>query len=75
MKLTGTIILCIGLVMGLFTAVQYLTAPVTPTPPTNGIPLPMLQFLFAGVAVATGALLLVYGGSGIIRTRNPAIRN
>lgn len=75
MKLTGTIILCIGLVMGLFTAVQYLTVAASPVPPTNGVPLPMLQFLFAGVAIVMGALLMVYGGSGIIRTRNPAVRN
>lgn len=76
MKLTGTIILLIGAVMGVFTLFQYLLASSSQTPEApNAAALPMMQFLFAGIALVVGALLMVYGGRGVIQTRNPAVRN
>ncbi|QEL20846.1 hypothetical protein [Limnoglobus roseus] len=77
MKLTGTILLIVGIVAGLFTAFQYLTgATMTHAPEApNAAAIPMMQFLFAGILLVSGALLTVYGGTGIIRTRNPAVRN
>ncbi len=76
MKLTGIIILMIGVVMGVFTLGQYLLASGSQSPEApNAAALPMMQFLFAGIAAVTGGLLMVYGGSGLIRSRNPAIRN
>lgn len=76
MRLIGTILLVLGLVSGVFTLVQALTAPVTTEASVNSARVfPTAQLLFSIVALVIGVALLNFGGSGVIKTRDPAVRN
>jgi hypothetical protein len=83
MKYTGWAVLVVGLLIGLFGLFAFTPAetPVnTPgaeaTTPT-GQPFPMGPVLlgFSALAMAAGLGMLLFGGSGVIKTRNPAVRN
>lgn len=83
MKMTGWLLIVLGVVIGAF----YLfslnggapgetgTTPVTEQSGQSGWSLGASLGPFALVALAAGVLLLVFGGRGSIRTRNPAVRN
>lgn len=81
MKVTGWAVLLIGVLIGVYCLFSISPSPDAPTsPPTDAAetrPFPVVYILgpFAGIAVVAGILMLVYGGSGVIRTRNLAVRN
>jgi hypothetical protein len=76
MRLTGLGLLIVGLVSAAFTLVQAMTAPVTSEPAVNTARVfPTVQLLLSIVAAVAGVLLLNFGGSGVIKTRDPAVRN
>jgi amino acid transporter len=81
MKYTGWAVIVIGLLIGLFGLFAFPGEPAAATPgedattPT-GQPFPMGPVLlgFAAVAMAAGIGMLVFGGSGVIKTKNLAVR-
>ena len=79
MRLTGILILIIGFTIGAFTLFQGLisSTPATPAEVSQVGPtvFPIAQFLFAVLAMVVGVALVAFGGSGVIKTKNPAVRN
>jgi hypothetical protein len=83
MKYTGWAVLVIGVligVYGLFTMFPTDPAQVPPAqtaeaPPPLPVPLGGFLLGFAALAVGAGLTMLLYGGRGVIKTRNPAVRN
>lgn len=79
MRLTGIVILVIGFTIGVFTLFQGLVATTPPTPTeaaqVGATAFPTMQFLFSVVAMLIGVLLVTFGGSGVIKTKDPAVRN
>lgn len=80
MKVTAFAMMLLGVVIAGFAAVSLIPSePVAmANPPTDAgpaMPSAMLLFPFAAVAFAAGLGMLLFGGRGVIRTRNPAVRN
>ena len=79
MKLTGMILVIIGIVGGALALFQSLLA-TTPQSPEGASEaaapaFPAAQLFFSVAALVIGALLVVFGGSGVIKTKNPVVRN
>ena len=83
MKVTGILILVIGIAAGLFTAVNAMsakpadatkigTAAANPDPAVPPVVIPLVISL-AAIGIGTG--LLIFGGKGYTREPNPAVRN
>ena len=83
MKVTGLLVLMVGLAAGLFTAINAMsakppdatkvgTAAANPDPAVPPVVIPLVIAL-AGIGVGTG--LLVFGGKGYTKEPNPAVRN
>ena len=79
MRLTGMILVIIGIVGGALALFQSLlaTTPQAPgsTSDTAAAAFPAAQLGFAAAALVVGALLAAFGGSGVIESKDPAIRN
>lgn len=83
MKYTGWAVLIVGILIGLFglfglsptQASGSDTAAEATTPTGQPFPMGMVLLAFSGLAVAAGLGMLLFGGSGVIKTRNPAVRN
>ena len=80
MKVTAIALLLLGVVLAGFAAISLSpTEPATYASPPNeagpAAPSAMVLFPFAGLAIAAGLGLLLFGGRGAIQTRNPAVRN
>lgn len=82
MKYTGWAVLVVGLLIGLFGLFAFApgepavnTPEVEATTPT-GQPFPIGPVLlgFSAVAMAAGLGMLLFGGSGVIKTKNLAVR-
>ena len=79
MRLSGMILVIIGIVGGALALFQSLlaTTPQAPgaTSETASAAFPAAQLYFAVAALVVGVLLVVFGGSGVIKSKNPAVRN
>ena len=81
MKLTGIVLLILGTLIAGFAVVSLMPSGDNATVATpsirtpSAVPSAALLFPFAGVALAAGLVILMFGGKGVIRTRNPAVRN
>lgn len=80
MKVTAVAMMLLGALIAVYAAVSLSPAdPATyANPPANSapaMPSAMVLFPFAAVAFAAGLCLLLFGGRGVIQTRNPAVRN
>jgi hypothetical protein len=79
MRVTAVALMVLGLLLAGYAAVS-LSPTGTATgsvddAPTPGSPLAVILFPFAGIAVAAGIAMYLFGGRGVIQTRNPAVRN
>lgn len=79
MKLTGMILVIIGIVGGALALFQSLLA-TTPIPPPDApevaaTAFPNAQLVFSVATLVIGGLLVAFGGSGVIKSRDPAVRN
>jgi hypothetical protein len=82
MKYTGWAVLIIGVLIGVYGLFTMFPTDPTLSPPAQAdtpqsLPLPLGGILlgFAALAVGVGVTLLLYGRNGVIKTRNPAVRN
>ena len=80
MRITGWAVLLIGVVIGAYCLFAMSAPPRNMTDPSGaprdgwGYPLPAILGPFSLVAIVGGLIMIVRGG-GVIRTRNPAVRN
>jgi hypothetical protein len=78
-KYTGWAVLIIGVLIGAFGL--FSMAPTAPTPPADSTPagppvsLGVVLLGFSAVAVLAGVAILLFGGKGVIKTKNLAVRN
>ncbi|MCU0705473.1 MAG: hypothetical protein MUF18_15985 [Fimbriiglobus sp.] len=83
MKMTAWLLIVLGVVLSTFCLLslngaatsETATTPATQQIVQNGWPLGAILGPFAVIALVAGVGLLLFGGRGAIRTRNPAIRN
>jgi hypothetical protein len=80
MKVTAVALLLLGVLVAGYAAVSLSPSDtaVYPAPSAGAgpsIPSAMVLFPFAAVAFAAGLSLWLFGGRGVIQTRNPAVRN
>jgi hypothetical protein len=80
MKVTAVALLLLGVIIAGYAAVSLSpgdTATYANPPTSSGPAMPsaMVLFPFAAVALAAGLCLWLFGGRGVIQTRNPAVRN
>jgi hypothetical protein len=78
MKYTGWAMIVIGVLIGVYALLG--VAPSPTGPPADGTVPPQFPLVgmlgpFAVIAVLGGIAMLMFGGKGVIKTRNPAIRN
>lgn len=79
MKYTGWAVLIVGVLIGIFGL--FSMTPTVPTPPADSNPqgppisLGVVMLGFSAVAMLAGLAMLLFGGSGVIRTKNLAVRN
>ena len=81
MRVTAIAMILLGVIIAGFGIFSLMPAGDTATlaspPSTNpsAVPTAWVLFPFAGIAVVAGLGILLFGGKGAIRTRNPAVRN
>ena len=82
MKFTAIALLLLGAVITVFAVVSLMpgsdsSATIARPPDASGpsAPSAWLLFPFAALSLAAGLGILFFGDRGVIRTRNPAIRN
>jgi len=78
MKVTAIVIMILGVIIAGYATMCFAASAPTATGGTaNDSPLmanPWVLFPFAAVAFFGGLAMLLYGGRGVIQTRNPAVR-
>jgi len=80
MKLTGLILMIIGLIAGAICVVQIIQpfAPDRDGPPAvsdSALPNLAIPLAISGAAVTIGLLLMMFGGRGYVVSNNPKVRN
>lgn len=81
MRITGIVLLLLAALIfafGIFTLMPSGSAATPGNPPTesgSAVPSAWVIFPFGVVALIAGVAVLLFGGRGVIRTRNPAVRN
>lgn len=77
MKLSGIVLLVIGVGGGALALFQSLLATTPPhgDPTVAATAFPAAQLYFSAAAFMVGGLLVVFGGSGVIKSKDPAVRN
>lgn len=76
MKVTAVAMTLLGVLIAGYAVGSLAPSDTTPTTAAGpAAPGAMLLFPFAAVAFAAGLGLLLFGGRGVIRIRNPAVRN
>jgi hypothetical protein len=78
MKVTGYMVMLVGFAMAAYCGIAAVTE--SQLPPAEGATPGMgvmvaLPAAFAVFAVAVGAGLVAFGGRGVIRSQDPAVRN